>query len=1612
MKKVNILFCLLLSAFCFLQVNAQTGIYQLLNGDFEAPFYNETSNVKSIVPYGFNSFFSASGSLASVGADQRTWSSTDVRPGSTGIQSVRLQSNTVLFVRANGNITTGRINADDMTAGGASNYNYTDYVPTTQYTPANPPKFIQEITGTPDSLRFWTKYLPGRNGTTNTEDKGRIRIYIHGTAHCRDAPQYAGGMTEKELYYGKASCEFYKENGGWQCYMVPFEYTGTNTQKNANGNYYVLVSMTTHEKPGGGLNNPDQVWFDDIEFIYSAWLTDLKINGVSIDGFQQGLLKYGGPAPIGSPGNFQFPLQPSDFSWTPQVSDIQGVVVTNVNGPAGDADGGYTSILVTAEDGVTKKEYRVYYYANLSPDNNVLAMSYSLDGTTPIAIGSPFNPLQTTYNISLENPEEIRVPQILESTILLSHPSAVIQRIEQPTGVNSNAKVVVQAENLKLKSYNIIFEKVKSANSKLNWIKVGGADIAGFNPDILTYNYSITTCTSTIPTITYEKTSVYANVNYVPATYNGNRTATITVTAENGTQTIYKVNFSFTNIDVSFTRFRFSGGNSYDITPIAGQTVYERAFSFTAAQTITPTFTCASVIVNRVPATTVYYPDTNYFHVKSLSLTDSITYKIVLKNTNCFLATGNNNALRYNYNGLVNQNTAINITTTHNGNLNPVITTVVTTPIGPNVPAQLVVYGLATASNAAPPTYQIFQPEHRKDTAVVTLTANDGVTQKIYRVPFSFTPSPDATLKSITYNGLNVPGFAPATENYTLIFPSSVSEVPTIEAIPNFQWLPEENIVINDAATLNDATTIVVTAESGATKTYTIAFEVIPQEKDAYLIDIRYDNQTIRNFNPTIYDYTIDIPYSNPLPPQITVTPSSPTALPFFAAQMQTPPYTQQVLVFSEDMTVTKLYKVDFIRVKNTNAALGDIKINGVSLDGFDPEEFEYEYELPYTVLSAPVVTATPAYPYSQVEISEIDTVIGTVTITVTAEDDDYMEVYTIDFTRQLSPVTSIDAISYNYNNEANQIICTGTTMMIVLPVETEGEPIITDIMLTDNRAVFEITEQPDETNNLTGTVKVTAEDESEEIYSIIFKRTLSGSTLLTGISYYLGTTEYPLDFHPDSLTYYVILPYANSITPTVDATVAWINTEIFKSQPTTPFGQGTILVVSENGENNKTYTVVFQRKGDPHLIDMYYTLDGDDYPIPNFSPTTFTYNITLPLCTTGVPELVFLPEDNRCDITYIAQNEPNGSSSVTLVTWNEDATVTYTVNFTVLLSTEALLSDLMVNGVSMPNFNSNIFNYTVPMFPYGTELPIVSGVAKYCDAHLETTQISAFPGVASVKVTAGNPEFTKTYTVSFSIDPGNNTYLRDLLIGGLHWWEFEKNRYYYTVELQHGTQPEEYPEVEGIAEDVNSIVTYVTLEEGRIIKIYVTALNGDVAIYQITFRIKGNDNPFAKMIYVDWKPLPNFDKYVREYEVRLPEGYVGKPLVSVESEDPNASVKIEENNILPLKVFVRITAEEGEPTMTYTITFINNNTVLHYGNDVEILVYPNPSSSIIHFEINDLAQAGYLEIYSMEGKKIGNYILREGINTVNIEHLQSGFYFYKIFNDNNVLVTGKFIKQ
>ena len=105
--------------------------------------------------------------------------------------------------------------------------------------------------------------------------------------------------------------------------------------------------------------------------------------------------------------------------------------------------------------------------------------------------------------------------------------------------------------------------------------------------------------------------------------------------------------------------------------------------------------------------------------------------------------------------------------------------------------------------------------------SVVVLSA-DGTQSNIYTVQFSLAPSTDATLSSLTYDGMLVPFFNADTLYYTVDLPSETVAVPVVDAVANDSGA---TLTIHQATTLpGEASVEVLAADNTTRQTYTIYF--------------------------------------------------------------------------------------------------------------------------------------------------------------------------------------------------------------------------------------------------------------------------------------------------------------------------------------------------------------------------------------------------------------------------------------------------------------------------------------------------------------------------------------------------------------------------------------------------------------------------------------------------------------------------------------------------------------------------------------------------------------------------------------------------------------------
>lgn len=242
--------------------------YQLPNPGFE----QWDGSSATAEPVHWNSFASSDGSYASMASAPHHYHRQGGRPGSTGSSYLTIYTKSILGIKANGNMTTGRIHAGALSASSSDNYNYT------QRSNAD---HRQPFTGTPDSMYVWVSFYAG-----SSSSHAQVTAYLHGDNDFR-APNDEGNTS---LYCGIAQASFTRTTTSassmqWQQLKVPFVYSGSST---AN---YMLINLTTNATPGGGAAN-DSLSIDDIEFVYSAWLSGITVGGEPIDGFEKGVMSY------------------------------------------------------------------------------------------------------------------------------------------------------------------------------------------------------------------------------------------------------------------------------------------------------------------------------------------------------------------------------------------------------------------------------------------------------------------------------------------------------------------------------------------------------------------------------------------------------------------------------------------------------------------------------------------------------------------------------------------------------------------------------------------------------------------------------------------------------------------------------------------------------------------------------------------------------------------------------------------------------------------------------------------------------------------------------------------------------------------------------------------------------------------------------------------------------------------------------------------------------------------------------------------------------------------------------------------------------------------------
>lgn len=330
-----------------IKVTFGTAKYQLPNAGFET-YHTATvtspddPNEKSTSdePDYWHSFMSASGNPGLVymaGYNPVTFKCDDVRPGSTGKQSLMLKSIDMYIAIANGTITTGRMNTGDFTASNTdANYAWSDMSNTDKDAHGDP--FYATLYSLPDAMKVWLKF---KQGTANAEHP-----YATATAIINDGTEFHEPAPSKTVYtnvVGEARNAKIAETGDeWKEFTIPFTYDAF-AQYGAKAKS-VLVTLSTNADAGQG-SDGDLLYVDDLSFVYNAGLKAINLtaeNGevFNVDGVNAETKEYTATVP--------FDVTANNLK---AVSDGKGAYVSTTN-----ADGKAT-IEITSNDLATTNVY-------------------------------------------------------------------------------------------------------------------------------------------------------------------------------------------------------------------------------------------------------------------------------------------------------------------------------------------------------------------------------------------------------------------------------------------------------------------------------------------------------------------------------------------------------------------------------------------------------------------------------------------------------------------------------------------------------------------------------------------------------------------------------------------------------------------------------------------------------------------------------------------------------------------------------------------------------------------------------------------------------------------------------------------------------------------------------------------------------------------------------------------------------------------------------------------------------------------------------------------------------------------------------------------------------
>jgi hypothetical protein len=494
--------------------------------------------------------------------------------------------------------------------------------------------------------------------------------------------------------------------------------------------------------------------------------------------------------------------------------------------------------------------------------------------------------------------------------------------------------------------------------------------------------------------------------------------------------------------------------------------------------------------------------------------------------------------------------------------------------------------------------------------------------------------------------------------------------------------------------------------------TYIDNYEFYELSNDATLSDIKVNNNSISGFSSDIKSYIVVLTDDTTNVPEVTAIANHAYANVNIKPAANIKDSTV-ITVTAQNNTSKLTYVVKFSvqYVPSNNSLLSDIKVNGITVSGFNSNTFNYNVKLPAGTTDIPTVVATPSNSKANVQITNTTSLPGTTTIVVTAENGTSLSTYTINFTVK-STITSLK-LQHSYTFEdgtANDTVSTNPVNGIL-----QGDATIAD-----------------------GKLKLSGGFAS-----------LSGKSI--NVSAYNGLTVEAVFNQANGLSGFTTLYCFGAINPSS----TWMGVDYLLYQPTRNDNVSRAAIsclnysnpwATETGINASamiTDTVlhhVVTIVNDTAII-MY--LDGILTGYSLLSGSNYLYSISSDTAFIGASVYT---SDPKWKGTIEELNIYEGTMDAATVSNRAAAFMN---------ASDARLSTLTVNaGTLTPAFDALITHYAIEV-PSGTTtvnvtaVPFVTGAKVTGDGAIN---ISAGPLTDTIKVTSFNNLITKVYTIDIKV--------------------------------------------------------------------------------------------------------------------------------------------------------------------------------------------------------------------------------------------------------------------